>query len=167
MSNPLSKPYTLEQCACMVEQYFRTNSYKIALGRFKKKFKEVPYPKTIRVVERFLTAYTLEDEPRSGRPHTLSDEDRTELREQMEEHPGTSARHAAQQLDHKCETVRKTLKEEGFFPYRISVLHELKPEDCSPCYDYCDWFFNKFAVMSKQCQRFFFQMKRGFICLDT
>ncbi len=86
----------------------------------------------------------LEDEPRSGRPYTLSDNDRTELREHMEEHPGTSARHAAQQLGHKRETVRKTLKEEGFFHYQISVLHELKPEDYSPHYDYCDWFFNKF-----------------------
>ncbi len=71
------------------------------------------------------------DEPRSGRPHTLSDDDRTELREHMEEHPGTSVRHAVQQLGHKRETVRKTLKKEGFFPYRISVSHELKPEDYS------------------------------------
>ncbi len=69
----------------------------------------------------------------------------TELREHMEEHPGTVARHAAQQLGHKRKTVWKTLKEEDFFPYRISVLHELKPEDYSPLYDYCDWFFNKFG----------------------
>ncbi len=42
----------------------------------------MPDPKTIqRVVERFQTAYTLEDEPRLGRPRTLSDDDRTELRE--------------------------------------------------------------------------------------
>ncbi len=59
----------------MVEQYFRTSFYKIALWRFKKKFKEMPDPKmTQRVVERFQTASTLEDEPRSGRPHTLSDD---------------------------------------------------------------------------------------------
>ncbi len=101
-------------------------------------------PKTIqRVVERFQTAYKLEGEPRSGRPHTLSDDDRTELREHMEEHPGTSARCAAQQLGHKLKTVWKTLKEEGSFPYRISVLHELKPEDYSPHYDYYDWFFKQ------------------------
>ncbi len=42
MSDPRSKRYTLEQHAYMVEQYFRTSSYKIALGRFKKKFKEMP-----------------------------------------------------------------------------------------------------------------------------
>ncbi len=96
MPDPRPKRYTLEQHAYMVEQYFRTSSYKIALGRFKKKFNEMPDPKMIRrVVERFQTAYTLEDEPQSGRPHTLSDDDRTELREHMEEHPGTSARHAA------------------------------------------------------------------------
>ncbi len=47
MSDPRSKRYTLEQCACMVEQYFWTSSYKSALGRFKKKFKEMPDPKTI------------------------------------------------------------------------------------------------------------------------
>ncbi len=118
MSDCRSKRYTLEQRAYMVERYFRTSLYKIALGRFKKKFKEMPDPKTIqRVVERFQTAYTLEDEPTLGRPHTLSDDDQTKLREHMEEHPGTSARHAAQQLGHKRETVRKTLTEEGFFPY--------------------------------------------------
>ncbi len=90
----------------------------IALGRFKKKFKEMPEAKTIqRVVERFQTAYTLKDEPRSGSPHTLSNDDRTELREHMEEHPGMSAHHAAQQLGYKRKTGRKTLKEEGFFSY--------------------------------------------------
>ncbi len=75
MSDPRSKPYTLEQHTYMVEQYFRTSSYKIAFRHFKKKFKEMPYHKTIRVLERFQTAYTLEDEPRSGRPHTLVDDD--------------------------------------------------------------------------------------------
>ncbi len=76
----------------------------------------MPDPKTIqRVVERFQTAYTLEDEPRSGRPHTLSDNNRTELREHMGEHPGMSVRRAARKLGHKRETVWKTLKEDGFF----------------------------------------------------
>ncbi len=122
MSDPHSKRYTLEQRAYMFEQYFRTSSYKIARGRFKKKFKEMPDLKTIqRVVERFQTAYTLKDEPRSGRPHTLSDNGQTELREHMEKHPGMYECRSARQLSHKCETVQKTLKDEGFFPYRICV----------------------------------------------
>ncbi len=81
MFDPRSKRYTLEQRAYMIEQYFRISLYKIALRGFKKKFKEMPDPKTIqRVVERFQTAYT-QDEPRSGRSHILSDDDRTALRE--------------------------------------------------------------------------------------
>ncbi len=47
MSELRSKRYTLEQRAYMVEQYFRTILYKIALRIFKKKFKEMPDPKTI------------------------------------------------------------------------------------------------------------------------
>ncbi len=87
----------------------------------------MPDPKMIqRVVERFQTAYTLEDEPRSGRLHTLSDDDRTELRGHMAEHPSTSARRATQQLGHKRKTVRKTLKEEGFFPYQIISVARIK-----------------------------------------
>ncbi len=42
MPDPRSKLYTLEQHAHMVEQNFRTSLYKIALERFKKKFKEMP-----------------------------------------------------------------------------------------------------------------------------
>ncbi len=116
MSDPRSKRCTLEQRAYMVGQYFRTSLYKVALGRFKKKFKEMPDHKTIQqVVDRFQTAHTLEDEPRSGKPHTLSDDDQTELRKHMEEQPSPSAHRAAQQLGDKRETVWKTLKEEGFF----------------------------------------------------
>ncbi len=88
------------------------------------------------------------------------------LRSDMEEHPVSSARCDAQQLGHKRETVRKALKEEGFFPYRISVLHGLKPEDYSYVTIIATGSSTNLAVMSKQCQRFFFQMKRGFICLD-
>ncbi len=42
MSNPRSNRYTLEQRAYRVEQYFRTSLHNIALGRFKKKFKDIP-----------------------------------------------------------------------------------------------------------------------------
>ncbi len=79
-----------------------------------------------RVVERFQTVYILEDETRSGTPCALSEADRIKLKEHMDENQGTSVWHAVQELGHKCEIVRTTLKEEGYFPYRISVLHELK-----------------------------------------
>ncbi len=65
-------------------------------------------------------------------------------------------------LGHKRKTVRKTLKEESFFPYRISVLHKLKPEDYSPHYDYCDWFFNKFGRNVETMSTIFFSDETWF-----
>ncbi len=60
MSDPRSNQYTLEQRTYMVQHYFRTNSLKIALGWFQKKFKEMPDLRTMQwVVEWFQTAYTL------------------------------------------------------------------------------------------------------------
>ncbi len=34
----------------------------------------------------------------------------------------------------------QSVKKEGYFPYGISTLHELKLEDYTPCYNDCDWF---------------------------
>ncbi len=80
----------------------------------------MPDLKTMRqVVERFQTAYTFKDEPRSGRPCTLLEADRTKLKEHMRETPGRSAQRAAQELGHKCETVHTILKEEVYFLYQI------------------------------------------------
>ncbi len=108
-------------------------------------------PKTVqRVVERFLTAYTLEDEPKSGRPRALSETNRTKLKEHMDENPGTSVWRPTQELGHKCETVHTTLKEEGYFPYRNSVLHELKREDYAPWYNIVPGFSRNLAAMLKQ-----------------
>ncbi|XKL66125.1 hypothetical protein PGB90_009545 [Kerria lacca] len=146
MSSPRSIWYSLEQRAYMVEHFFCTNSLKLTQNLYKKKFKEVLDARTIkRVVERFQLAYMLEDEQKSGRPRALLDKDRTALKKHMEETPGMSARRAAAELGHSRETIHQTLKEEGFFPYRISVMHELKPKDFSSHYDYCGWFFQSFG----------------------
>ncbi len=117
MSDSRLKQY-LEQRTHMVKHYFWTNSFKIALRYIQKKFKEMPDLKTMQqVVEQFQTAYILEDEPRSGRPCDLSKADQTKLKEHMDENLGTSAQCSAQELGHKRETVRTTIKEVGYFLY--------------------------------------------------
>ncbi len=62
------------------------------------------------------TAYTLEDEPRSGRPHTLSDDDRTELKEHMEEHPRMSTRRLPNSLITSAKQCGRHWKKKAFFP---------------------------------------------------
>ncbi len=66
----------------------------------------------------------LTDAPSLGRPHAFSGDNRTKITKHADENPGMSARCFSQELSHKY-----AKKKEGYFPYRISVLHELKLED--------------------------------------
>ncbi len=91
-----------------------------------------------RIIERFHMKYMLTDVPGLGRPHALSDNDQTKITEHVYKNPGMSACHVTQELDHKHEMVRTMLKKERYFPYQISMLHKLKPEDYTPCYNYRD-----------------------------
>ncbi len=47
------------------------------------------------------------------------------------------------------------LKKEGYFPSQIFVLHELKLEDYTPCYNYWNWFFEKFGCDVEKMTIFF------------
>ncbi len=99
----------------------------------------------------------LADALTSGRPHSLLDDERTKITEHTIENPGMSAHRVAQVLCHKFKTVRTMLKKrEGYFPHRISLLYELKLEDYTPCYNYCDWVFEEFGYNVET-------MKHGFI----
>ncbi len=63
-----------------------------------------------RITEQFQTEYTLAEEPWLGKPHTLSDNDRTKIREHTDENSGMAAHCVAQELGHKCEMVHSTLR---------------------------------------------------------
>ncbi len=64
-----------------------------------------------------------------GPQHTLSDDERTMITEHADESPGMSGCYVAPKLDNKREMVYTALRKAGQFPYQISMLHELKPED--------------------------------------
>ncbi len=108
------------------------------------------------IIEQFQMKYMLADAPMLGRSYALSDDDWTKIIKHMDENPSMSAHCCvAQELSHTWEMVHTTLKKEGGFPYWISVLHELKPEDYTPHYNYCDWFFEKFDRNIEKLTRIF------------
>ncbi len=140
------KRYTLEQRNFIAEHYFYSNSYQTTLQLYEKWFNDTPYGGTMKqIVEQFRMKYTLANALRLGRPHAFSDNDRTKITEHADENPGVSVCRVTQELGQKCKMVCTTLKRERYFSNRISMLHKLKPEDCTPCCNYCDWFFEKFG----------------------
>ncbi len=91
------------------------------------------------IIEQFQMEYTLADALninalRLGKPHTLSDGNRTKITEHADENSGMSVHHVAQELSHKHEMDHTMLKKKK----SIYVFHELKPEDYNPCYNYWD-----------------------------
>ncbi len=164
MSDPRSKRYTLEQHTYMVENIFepvRTKLHSVTSKRSLRRCQTLKRSELLKdsklLTRSKMNRDLLEDEPRSGRPHTLSDDDRTELREYMEEHPVTSTRRAAQQLGHKRETGRKTLKEEGFFHTEYQCCTNENLKITLRVRIIVTGSSTNLAVMSKQCQRFFFR----------
>ncbi len=84
-----------------------------------------------RIIEVFQMECTPADAPRLGRPHNLLD-DQTKIAEHTYENPGTFTRRIVQELSHKHEMVDTTVEKEAYFPCRISVLYQMKPEDYTP-----------------------------------
>ncbi len=90
----------------------------------KKKFL-IPDPNTIwLVIGMFQTKFTLKDVLRLGKAWVLSSDDWTHMLEHKDENFGASVHGATAELGFKHETVHTTLKEEGYFSYRILVLHD-------------------------------------------
>ncbi len=158
------KHYTFEQWAFIVKRYFRSNLYWTTLQLYKKRFHDTPNIRTVKwIIEWFQMEYTLANTPRLGRPQSLSDDDRTKIREYADVNPDMFA-HVAQELGYKCETVHTMLKKEGSidplcctnWSWKITLHITIIAAD----------FLKNLATMSKQWRLQFFQTKCGLICWD-
>jgi hypothetical protein len=72
---------------------------------------------------------SVKNKRRSGRP-AVTDANQVRVREAFENSPTLSVRRASLQLDMPRSTVHKvTRKQIKNFPYKITLLHDLRPED--------------------------------------
>jgi transposase len=101
-----------------------------------------PTRKTILTIARkFDETETIEDEPRSGRPRSIStDENRERVRAAFEEDPETSTRRASLELDLSRTSLRRMMKELGLKPYRPQLLHALNEDDPDRRCEFADVF---------------------------
>ncbi|CAF1341114.1 unnamed protein product [Rotaria sp. Silwood1] len=90
-----------------------------------------PTPKNIlNRVRKFDETGSVEDEPRSDRPRSVStDENKQRVRAAYEESPGTSLRSASLDLNLSKISLQRMMKELGLKPYRPQLLHALSEDD--------------------------------------
>ena len=107
-------------------------------------------------VKQFRETGSLAHRPRTGRP-PLAPGKIEDIRQKYERSPKTSTRRASLQLQVSHTTVHNVLRKRlNFFPYKLQLLHELKPTDKPKRFDWSsdmldqldgdEGFLNRFVV---------------------
>lgn len=134
--------YNISERVCLVENYFRTGSYDMAKDALNdlNPAAPVPHNSTIkRLVDKFRTTGSVHDGKRSGRP-SFDDEDVAAVQGALIDSPKKSLRKVSQQIDMPYASVQKIARKVlHLFPYKISVIQELKSHDCEQRMIFCDW----------------------------
>ena len=76
--------------------------------------------------------------PRSGRPKAVcTDENKERIRENVEENPTTSVLKRSFELGISRTSLKRVMKSLNFYPYKVQLIQELKPQDFQPMpFDY-------------------------------
>ncbi|XKL64373.1 hypothetical protein PGB90_004459 [Kerria lacca] len=131
-----------EERAFIVEQYFRSLSYKSVRETFRTKFPNsgVPSKSVIKaIIDRFRSNFTLEPAKKIRPPKKLTPEKLQVISETLTDKPSTSVRKLAVQTNIPKSTVHRGLKQLKLHPYRVTLVQELKPPDFGKRLHYCKW----------------------------
>jgi len=116
--------------------------------QFQQYYDRTPPTRTniLNLVRKFDETGSVEDEPRSGRPRSVStDENKERVRAAFEESPATSLRRASLDLNVSKSSLQRMLKELGFKPYRPQLLHALNEDDPDRRCEFADIFLKLVA----------------------
>lgn len=92
-----------------------------------------------RTVSRFERTGSVEDEPRSGRPKTASNDDTAlEVLQSVIENPNKPPSKIAQECDISRKSVTNILRKHHYHPYKIKLVQELSEDDYDRRVEYCD-----------------------------
>lgn len=99
----------------------------------------------VRTVHRFQETGSVKDLPRSGRPKSVSGDDKAiEVLQAFVEDPHNSTRKAAQQLDDISKSsIHRILKSNKYHPYKVRLVHELSEDDFDRRVEYCELMMTK------------------------
>lgn len=100
----------------------------------------------LNLVKKFDETGSVQDEPRSGRPRSVStDENLERIRAAFQHSPETSTRRASLELNLARTSLRRMMKELGLKPYRPHLLHALNEDDPDRRCEFADIFLNLVA----------------------
>ena len=89
------------------------------------------------MVKKFEDQGAVSDLPRSRRPKAVCmDANKERIRENVEQNPTTSTRKRSLQLGISRTSLKRVMKSLDFYPYKVQLIQELKPQDFQPRLQY-------------------------------
>ncbi|XKL65621.1 hypothetical protein PGB90_009041 [Kerria lacca] len=151
--------FAQDQRVFLLEQYLATKSYGKTMRAFIAKFPDTPAPNksTIsRLLSRFCETGSVADREKKRMRTVLTTEKVEEIGTALQISPHSSLRRVAQQTGTSLKSTRRATKMLQHRPYRVSVLHELKPADCPKRIHFCKWLLNVCRNNVREFDNFFF-----------
>ena len=138
--------YSIKERVFLVQNvFFERGNYTVKVKQlFAENFpnSKLPHRDTVRdLINKFLETGSVHDAARSGRPTVLTEQKLEDISDMMLKSPTKSIGKLAQQSGISYGSAYKAVRNElNLYPYKVSVVHELKPTDHEKRINYCEWF---------------------------
>ena len=135
------KKFSIVQRTQIVKVYYQYQGSIIQTQRaYRRHFnvRDAPSKNAIKgMAKRFEDQGAVSDLPRSGRPKAVcTDENKERIHENVEENPTTSTQKLSLELRISRTTLKRIIKSLNFYPYKVQLIQELKPQDFQPRLQY-------------------------------
>ncbi|CAI9731087.1 Macrophage migration inhibitory factor-like [Octopus vulgaris] len=162
---PLKMVLILQERIFIVENVFRDGGKytKEVQESFQEKFgaERLPHRNCVSaLLHKFKKTGSVQDKPKSGRPKVVTDTVLQNVTNKLQRSPRKSLRRLSQETRISLTSTHRAVHQLKFFPYKVHVVHELKPQDSEKRVLFCRRFENfileKGWLCHYQCQVLFF-----------
>ena len=138
---------TLQERIFVVENVLRKDEKytKEVQELFQEKFRAKRLPQRNRIsalLDKFKKTRSVQDKPKIGCPKVVSDTVLQNVTNKLQRNPQKSLRRLSQETRISLTSTHRAVHQLKFFPYKVQVVHELKPQDSEKRVLFCRWFEN-------------------------
>ena len=132
-----------EQIFLVKEVYSHGGKYsKEVQNILKEKFGEEQLPDRhclVALMKKLEQTGSMQDQPCSGRPLVINNKALQNVTNKLDRSLHKLLRHLSQEVGMLLMLTYGAVKKQKFFPYKVSVIHELKAQDTEKCIIFCRW----------------------------
>ena len=138
-------PLSLEERIFLVKEVYSHGGkyFKEVQNIFKEKFGEERLPNrhcVVALMKKFEQTGSVQDRPRRGHPSVINNGALQNVTNKLDRSLHKSLRYLSQEVGKSLTSTYRAVKKQKFFPYKVSVIHNLKAQDNEKRVIFCRWF---------------------------